>query len=47
VENYEDIYRLCYSAARRGVIVELASGSAEGMSRGQFELTTIPVWIRR
>jgi hypothetical protein len=47
VENYEDIYRLCYVRGPEGVIVELASGSADGMSRGQFELTTIPVWIRR
>ena len=30
VENYEDIYRLCYVRGPEGIIVELAGGSAEG-----------------
>jgi catechol 2,3-dioxygenase-like lactoylglutathione lyase family enzyme len=30
VEQYEDIYRLCYVRGPEGIIVELRSGSADG-----------------
>jgi predicted enzyme related to lactoylglutathione lyase len=33
VENYEDIYRLCYVRGPEGIIVELAHKTAEGSGR--------------